>query len=108
MSATPRIAPRVLERDGYACVYCGEDAEDVQLTVDHVVPRAWFERGVVTGDPDAATNLVACCGGCNSLKRDLDADLFAEYLRRGHGWTAAEAAALKRRAAKALRTPLPE
>lgn len=110
MAATPRIAPLVLERDGYTCVYClaDLDTDGVQLTIDHITPRSWFERGVVTGDADAASNLAACCGHCNSLKRDLNLDLFAAYLRAGHGWTAREVRDLKARVMSATARPLPE
>ncbi len=109
MSGTPRIAPLVLARDGYVCVYCGRGVEDeVQLTIDHVVPTSWFERGVATGDADASGNLVCACVSCNSSKRDMDLDLYAAYLRRGHGWSPEETADLKRRVRNALRRKLPE
>jgi len=110
MSSTPRIASRIVERDDYTCVYCHRSVDDpqVELSVDHVVPLASFERGVATGDPDVATNLVTACTRCNSLKRDMDVEVFALYLRRGHGWTTEQARDLKRRVRNALRRKLPE
>ncbi len=109
MSSTSRIAPLVLARDGYVCVYCGRGVEDeVQLTVDHVVPTSWFERGVATGDADASGNLLCACVSSNSSKGDMDLDLYAVYLRRGHGWAPEETADLKRRVRNAPRRKLPE
>ncbi len=110
MSTTPRIAPFIFERDDYECVYCCRSVDDptVELSIDHAVPLASFERGVAKGDPDAPTNLVTACTQCNSLKRDMDVDVYALYLRRGHGWTAEDAAALRRRVRNALRRKLPE
>jgi 5-methylcytosine-specific restriction endonuclease McrA len=61
----PRLSRRykaqrlvVLSRDGYTCVYCGQDA----TTVDHIVA---LKNG---GDPISLENMVACCKRCNSSK----------------------------------------
>jgi 5-methylcytosine-specific restriction endonuclease McrA len=51
---------RILKRDGYACVYCGNKKN---ITLDHVLPRS---RG---GNNDWL-NLVACCSSCNKFKDD--------------------------------------
>ena len=48
---------RVLARDAYTCVYCGEPANEV----DHVVPRA-------KGGSHDLDNLVAACRRCNGIK----------------------------------------
>ncbi len=48
---------RILERDSYRCQYCGASAD----TVDHLIPRS-------KGGDESDTNLVACCGMCNSRK----------------------------------------
>jgi len=48
----------VLQRCGFACVYCGRRSPDVELHVDHVTPLA---RG---GNHDEG-NLVAACVDCN-------------------------------------------
>lgn len=53
----------VLERDGFACRYCGRRPPEVALEVDHVLPKS---RGG-TDDPE---NLAACCRDCNSGKRN--------------------------------------
>lgn len=56
---------RILERDGFRCVYCGrtsyEDA--VKLHLDHIVPKS-------NGGADTAGNLVTACQDCNLEKRD--------------------------------------
>lgn len=50
---------KVLNRDGFKCVYCGRGKGDgVKLHVDHVVP-------VASGGKDDMDNLVAACQCCN-------------------------------------------
>jgi 5-methylcytosine-specific restriction endonuclease McrA len=49
----------VFRRDNYTCQYCGR--HDVNLTVDHVIPRH-------LGGPHKWTNLVAACSACNHRK----------------------------------------
>jgi len=48
----------VLERDGYACTYCGTDK---QLEGDHIVP-------LCRGGSNAFVNLVTACRPCNLSK----------------------------------------
>jgi hypothetical protein len=48
---------RVLNRDNHQCVYCGQDATQV----DHIIPR-------VDGGTHDLDNLVAACARCNGLK----------------------------------------
>ena len=48
---------RVLDRDGWVCVYCGAPAEHA----DHVIPK-------VRGGDDSLENLVAACKSCNLRK----------------------------------------
>jgi 5-methylcytosine-specific restriction endonuclease McrA len=56
--AWKRVRFIVLQRDGYACHYCGKKAS----AVDHVVP---VSHG---GDPLDPANLRASCTYCNSSK----------------------------------------
>jgi hypothetical protein len=56
---------RVLRRDNYTCMYCGQEATQV----DHIIPR---KRG---GGHDL-DNLVACCAPCNSRKGALEEGVF--------------------------------
>lgn len=53
---------RILERDGFQCVYCGRRPPEVALEVDHVLARS-------RGGTDDATNLVTACRECNNGKR---------------------------------------
>ena len=53
-----KIRKRILDRDGWCCMYCGMDA----TSVDHVVPRA-------LGGGDEDWNLVASCMKCNLARR---------------------------------------
>mmetsp|Transcript_63259 Transcript_63259/g.126988 ORF Transcript_63259/g.126988 Transcript_63259/m.126988 type:complete len:275 (-) Transcript_63259:190-1014(-) len=55
----------VFIRDEFTCQYCGERAgKSKQLTYDHVHPKS-------KGGGTSWTNVVACCGPCNSRKGDL-------------------------------------
>ena len=56
MNANLRWA--VLERDGFACVYCGRRPPEIVLHVDHMLPRS-------KGGADSFDNLVAACQDCN-------------------------------------------
>ncbi len=107
MTSTPRIAPLILARDGRACVYCGASEATEELTIDHVVPRAVFDRGLGLGTPDAATNLVTACSHCNSLKRDMTARVFAMYLVDSHGWLEEDADEMLARVKAATARRLP-
>jgi len=61
----------VLARDGYTCVYCGQDA----TTADHVIP---IKAG---GDPVDQSNLVASCVTCNSRKGSRGQGHFLRTMR---------------------------
>jgi 5-methylcytosine-specific restriction endonuclease McrA len=52
---------QIFERDGYRCVYCGEQFAADELTLDHVEPR-------VRGGDRSEGNLVTACMGCNTRK----------------------------------------
>ena len=64
-----RRKQEVLEQHDYRCVYCGEQFEAADLTVDHVQPR-------VKGGDHSRGNLVACCRKCNTAKGGLAAWAF--------------------------------
>lgn len=51
----------VLLRDGFTCRYCGAQAYEASLHVDHVIPRA-------LGGGDDPVNLVTACWSCNLHK----------------------------------------
>lgn len=54
-----KVRERILARDNYTCVYCGENADQV----DHVVARK-------NGGTNDEHNLVAACKRCNLMKSD--------------------------------------
>ena len=56
-----RLRNRVLLRDRYRCVYCGQVFPPDQLTLDHVQPR-------MRGGDGSEGNLVTSCRSCNALK----------------------------------------
>lgn len=69
---------RVLDRDGWTCVYCGAHLAGADATVDHVQP--------IVGNPGrryADHELVACCRRCNGRKQDR-VRVRVEY--RAPGW----------------------
>lgn len=67
------IVQRVLERDGCACVGCGE-TEPRRLSVDHIIPVAF-------GGDNMIGNLQTLCRACNLDKKD---SLSPAALRRMH------------------------
>lgn len=97
MSRAHRLSAVILARDANQNVYCeAHTAEVDMMTVDHVMPRAVVTRGLAADD-DEPSNLVAACGRCNSMKRDLTLPVFALYLMESHGWTVPQALAMMER-----------
>jgi 5-methylcytosine-specific restriction endonuclease McrA len=89
-------------RDLCTCVWCGKDAstEPMQLTLDHVVPKAM-------GGSNKSSNLVTACADCNSLRRALSTPAFARLLGdEGAGpWTEI-VKRVRRQAARAVYSPI--
>lgn len=56
-----KIRFEVFKRDRFRCQYCGGEAPDVVLQIDHIHP-------VVDGGTDEIENLLTACVGCNSGK----------------------------------------
>ena len=65
---------RVLERDGYYCVYCDEDLRDTEIHMDHVIPES-------KGGPTSYDNLQVTCRKCNLAKGVLSESEFTNRLR---------------------------
>ena len=65
---------RVLERDGYYCVYCDEDLRDAEIHLDHVIPES-------KGGPTSYDNLQVTCRKCNLAKGVLSESEFTNRLR---------------------------
>ncbi len=57
----PSLRERVLARDAYRCVYCGQLYTADELTLDHVEPR-------LRGGDHSEGNLVTACRACNTRK----------------------------------------
>jgi len=53
----------LFQRDGYLCLYCGEELPVRLLTRDHVVPLS-------RGGEDSWENVVSSCRACNHRKAD--------------------------------------
>lgn len=67
MSVSRRLRFEILRRDGSTCRYCGAQAPDATLTVDHVIP-------VALGGGDEPNNLVTACVDCNGGKSSINPD----------------------------------
>lgn len=65
-AAKPSLRERILRRDGFRCVYCGQPFPGPELTLDHVEPR-------MRGGDGSEGNLVACCRACNAEKGGMAA-----------------------------------
>lgn len=57
-SINARLRFKILERDGFRCVYCGATAQDGKLAVDHII-------SVAEGGSDDEANLATACEQCN-------------------------------------------
>ena len=62
-----RLRFEILRRDNHTCRYCGAQAPDVALTVDHVIP-------VTLGGGNDPSNLVTSCQPCNAGKASTSPD----------------------------------
>jgi len=65
---------RIIERDGYYCVYCDEDLRDAEIHMDHVIPES-------KGGPTTYDNLQVTCRKCNLAKGILSESEFMDRLR---------------------------
>jgi len=65
---------RIIERDGYYCVYCDEDLRDAEIHMDHVIPES-------KGGPTSYDNLQVTCRKCNLAKGALTESEFMNRLR---------------------------
>ena len=65
---------RIIERDGYYCVYCDEDLRDAEIHMDHVIPES-------KGGPTSYDNLQVTCRKCNLAKGVLSESEFTNRLR---------------------------
>ena len=57
----------IFKRDGFTCQYCGQQAPDVVLEIDHIIP-------VAKGGNCEITNLITSCKDCNRGKSDKTLD----------------------------------
>lgn len=67
MAISRRLRFEILRRDDHTCRYCGGQAPDVKLTIDHVIP-------VTLGGGDEPHNLVTACHSCNAGKSSISPD----------------------------------
>ena len=73
-------------RDGMACCYCGATVEGgAKLTLDH-------QQCYSKGGTNAPSNLVTCCGRCNSSRGTRDVSEFIAGVSAYTGVAAADIA----------------
>lgn len=63
-AVSSRTRFEVFKRDAFTCQYCGSQAPDVILHLDHVI-------AVANGGDNDITNLVTACSACNGGKSDV-------------------------------------
>lgn len=63
MSIGKTLRFEVFKRDNFQCQYCGKEAPNVVLEVDHIEPKS-------KGGTDDLLNLITSCFDCNRGKRD--------------------------------------
>lgn len=88
MAISKRLRYEILRRDNHTCRYCGSVAPNVELRVDHVIPRA-------LGGSDEPSNLIASCHDCNSGKTSSapDQNVVDDANKAAMKWAAAMAQA---------------
>lgn len=64
----PFSRKNIFIRDQLTCQYCAKQYSPDELTYDHVIPRAQWDRK--NGTPTHWENIVTCCRTCNSKKAD--------------------------------------
>lgn len=62
-NVTAGMKYKILERDGFRCIYCGKQSTESELHIDHVIP---FSKGGKT----SVENLITACSECNLGKHD--------------------------------------
>lgn len=58
----------VYSRDKYTCAYCGKVYPRLELTKDHIIPRAHFRAGKASGKETSWDNIITSCKKCNNRK----------------------------------------
>ena len=74
---SPKERFAILQRDGFACQYCGARAPNARLFVDHILP-------VAHGGTNEEANLITACFECNAGKA---ADRVPLFELRWRVWT---------------------
>jgi len=69
-SLSKRLRFSIFTRDGYTCRYCGKQAGDVILHIDHIIP-------VSKGGTNDESNLITSCVDCNLGKSNIGIDAVA-------------------------------
>ena len=86
----------LIQRDGRACVWCGRELWDRDLTREHVVPRS-------RGGHMIAENAVVACRSCNKRRGSKPVDAYVRELRREGAEV--DVAALRSALARLARSP---
>lgn len=60
----------IYSRDLFQCQYCGEEVNEYNRTVDHIVPKQFFNPKRYGFALSSFLNVVTCCKHCNLKKRN--------------------------------------
>ena len=86
MSISKKVRFETLKRDDFTCQYCGAKPPDVELEVDHIIPRG-------SGGSNRPDNLKTSCRDCNARKSNTLIDVLTadrEEVRAHHKQLAGE------------------
>ncbi len=67
-----RVREKVLRRDSYRCIFCGTNAQQSKLEVNHIIPKSIIRRLALSATLFTdESNLCTTCWPCNRSKRDM-------------------------------------
>ena len=94
MPVSKALRFEILRRDRHRCTYCGAQAPNAKLHVDHVIPES-------LGGSDQPSNLTTACEDCNSGKagRMIDETTITPVDQRAIKWAHAMRQAIEERQA---------
>lgn len=84
MPVSKALRFEILRRDGHRCTYCGAEAPDAKLHIDHIIPES-------LGGTNKPSNLTTACQQCNSGKagRMIDETTTEKVDERAIRWASA-------------------
>lgn len=70
-SVPPRLRERIMRRDHYRCIFCGQGPQERELEVNHIIPKSLIRKlDLDERLYSAEENLCTTCRECNRSKSD--------------------------------------